>query len=99
MNEVRRFTQEQAAAGTDLAEIGFGKNGEPLVKEDEAVKITDQRVANLEEEVSTLRRELRQLKVKYQYGGVDPTTGPKPKWNWKTMLGLTPVEDTEIMKK
>lgn len=90
--------QKVAAGGSDFAEVGFDANGQALPEERkdyaELNTMNERRVASLEEEVTHLRGELRKLKVKYQYGGVEPTTEPmKPKWSWKTMLGITPKEE------
>lgn len=103
VNQGPRKPQQKAEAGSDLAEIGFDTNGVAIVEEkkDYAALNTmnERRVASLESEVEHLRTELRALKVKYQYGGVEPTTEPtKPKWSWKTMLGITPVEQQGTAK-
>lgn len=88
----RKAPQKRAEGGSDLAEIGFSADGEALHEERKDYSalnaMNERRVASLEEEVTHLRGEIRKLKVKYQYGGVEPTTEPtKPNWSWKNMLG------------
>lgn len=100
INKIKKV-QEKAAAGSDLAEIGFSANGQALEEGPPAPnqeiieqnKMNLRRVASLEEEIAYLRGEIRQLKVKYQYGGVEPTTAQKPTLTLQTGVGATPAKD------